>query len=49
MHNWINDEKLTIKLETNGEANDEHLGIKGHKLVADKIINYINENKTLFS
>lgn len=49
MHNWINDEKLTIKLETNGEVNDEHLGIKGHQLVANKIIEYVEENKTFFS
>lgn len=49
MNNWINEKQLTIKVETNYKSNDEHLGIKGHKLVADKIINYINENKTLFS
>lgn len=41
MHNWINDEKLTIKCETNGLVGDEHLGLKGHRLVAEKIINYI--------
>jgi hypothetical protein len=49
MNNWINEKKLTIKCETNGLSNDEHLGIKGHKLVAEKIINYINENKTFIS
>lgn len=49
MHNWINDEKLTIKLETKGESNDEHLGMKGHQLVADKIIKYVKENKSSFS
>lgn len=49
MNNWINEKKLTIKCETNGLSNDEHLGIKGHKLVSEKIINYINENKTFIS
>lgn len=49
MNNWINKNELTIKKETNGLSNDEHLGIHGHKLVAEKIINYINENKTFFS
>lgn len=49
MNNWINDHELTIKKETNGLSNDEHLSIHGHKLVAEKIINYINENKTFFS
>jgi len=49
MNNWINEKKLTIKHETNGLSYDEHLGIEGHKLVAEKIINYVKENKTYFS
>ncbi len=49
MHNWINNHKLTIKLETNNISNDEHLGIKGHQLVANKIIEYVEKNKTSFS
>lgn len=44
MHNWINDEKLTIKCETEGLSGDEHLGLYGHRLVADKIINYIEND-----
>jgi hypothetical protein len=43
MNNWINEKKLTIKVETNNLSNDEHMGIKGHQMVADKIINYLNE------
>jgi hypothetical protein len=49
LHNWINENKLTIKLETNNKSNDEHLGIKGHQMVAEKIINYVKENKLSFS
>ncbi len=49
MNNWINDHNLTIKKETNGLSNDEHMGIKGHQLVAEKIIKYVEENKTSFS
>jgi hypothetical protein len=43
MNNWINEKGLTIKVETNGLSNDEHMGIKGHQLVAEEIIKYINE------
>lgn len=49
MNNWMNEKGLTIKVETNNMSNDEHLGIEGHKLVAKKIISFINENKTYFS
>jgi len=49
LNNWINDIGLTIKIETNNKSNDEHLGIKGHQMVAEKIINYVKENKSSFS
>lgn len=49
MNNWINDKSLTIKKETNGLSNDEHMGIKGHQLVAKKIIKYVEENKARIS
>ena len=37
------------KKETNGLSNDEHMGIKGHQLVAEKIIKYVEENKARIS
>ena len=49
LNNWINENGLTIKVETNNKSNDEHLSIKGHQMVAEKIINYVKENKSLFS
>jgi hypothetical protein len=49
LNNWINENGLTIKLETNNKSNDEHLSIKGHQMVAEKIINYVKENKSSFS
>jgi hypothetical protein len=49
MNNWINDKNLTIKKETNGLSNDEQMGIKGHQLVAEKIIKYVEENKARIS
>jgi hypothetical protein len=49
MNNWINEKSLTIKKETNGLSNDEHMGIKGHQLVAEKIIKYVEENKARIS
>jgi hypothetical protein len=41
MNNWINEKKLTIRIETNGLSNDEHMGIQGHRLVCENIIKYI--------
>lgn len=43
MWQWINENKLLIKDETKGQSNDEHMGIEGNKLVAEKLYNIINE------
>jgi hypothetical protein len=43
MTHWLTEQKLLIKDETNGLATDEHMGIEAHKIVANNIINYINE------
>jgi len=43
MTHWLNEQKLLIKDETNGLATDEHMGIEAHKIVANHIINYVNE------
>jgi hypothetical protein len=42
---WININKLTIEHETNGLSNDQHMGIEGNKLLAEKLYKIItNEN-----
>jgi len=46
---WMNIKKILIKDETEGQSQDEHLGIEGNKIVSSTIYEYINENKTLFS
>lgn len=45
MWQWINENKLLIKDETNGLSNDEHMGIEGNKLVADKLFKIITNEK----
>jgi hypothetical protein len=42
MWDWINKNKLKIVDETNGLSNDEHMGIEGNQLVAEKLFKIIN-------
>ena len=45
MWDWINKNNLKIVNETNGLSRDEHMGIEGNKLVAEKLFKIIsNEN-----
>lgn len=45
MWEWININNLTIRCETKNMARDEHMGIEGNKLVAEKLLKLIkNEN-----
>ena len=45
MWQWINENKLLIKDETNGLSNDEHMGIEGNKQVAEKLYKIIINEK----
>lgn len=45
---YMNENEILIKHETDGLSRDEHLGIEGNKIVANKIIEHLYENKTLF-
>lgn len=43
LHNFVTTNKLTFKDETSGYYNDLHYSLKGNKIIADKILEKINE------
>lgn len=43
MNDWINKNKLAIKFETDNLSNEEHMGIEGNKLVAEKLFKIISD------
>jgi hypothetical protein len=48
VHKWVEENKLTVSDEhpfSEYFKNDIHMGMKGQKLIADKIISYINEKE----
>lgn len=45
MWQWINESKLTIQDETEGLSNDQHMGIEGNKMVADKLYKMLMNEK----
>lgn len=45
MWQWINENKLTIQDETEGLSNDQHMGIEGNKMVADKLYKMLMNEK----
>jgi hypothetical protein len=50
MWEWINKNNLTIENETNALSNDQHMGIEGNELVADKLYQIItNEYQSYLS
>ena len=43
LHKWSEQNNFTINKDTNGEYQDNHFSVKGHEVIAEKIVEKINE------